>query len=436
VVKWLDGVRIVHVPAGPPQWRRKEDLLPLMGEFTAHALRRARRAGYDLVHANFFMSALAALERRRLGIPFVVTFHALGRVRRLHQGDADGFPPERLAIEERAVAEADAVIAECPQDRDDLVNLYHADPRRLRTIPCGFDPDELGRVDRAGARAARGVGAGERVVLQLGRMVPRKGVDNVVRGLARLHREHGIAARLLVVGGESRDPDPAVTPELGRLRDLARAEGVAERVTFAGSRARHEVRTYYAAADVFVTTPWYEPFGITPVEAMACGTPPAGPPTRRSTCAPWRGRVSFLSLVGDDAEALRVCLREHDVPTDHLLVEPGRRTLAKTRVCAAGQILVRLDQGDTRPIDLNCQDEFIDRLGALFASCDAVVISDYGYGLLTAPVIAALARLQERSPRVVVVDSKQLTAYSRVGGDRRQAELRRGPGAAGPVRGG
>jgi D-inositol-3-phosphate glycosyltransferase len=107
-------------------------------------------------------------------------------------------------------------------------------------------------------------------------MVPRKGVDNVIRGLARLKGHHGITARLLIVGGESETPDPEVTPEIGRLRAIAEAEGVSDAVTFIGSRGRDVLRHYYSAADVFVTTPWYEPFGITPVEASACGTPVIG----------------------------------------------------------------------------------------------------------------------------------------------------------------
>jgi phosphoheptose isomerase len=81
---------------------------------------------------------------------------------------------------------------------------------------------------------------------------------------------------LLIVGGESDDPDPAVTPELGRLLAIAGEEGVSEHVTFVGRRGRETLKYYYSAADIFVTTPWYEPFGITPVEAMACGTPVVG----------------------------------------------------------------------------------------------------------------------------------------------------------------
>ncbi len=131
-------------------------------------------------------------------------------------------------------------------------------------------------MNRGRARRVLGLDPDEYVVLQLGRMVPRKGVETAIRGVARLAHEHGIRARLLVVGGESREPDPKRTPEIGRLQRIAAVEDVADLVTFIGSRSRPELRTYYNAADVFVTTPWYEPFGITPIEAMACGTPVVG----------------------------------------------------------------------------------------------------------------------------------------------------------------
>jgi glycosyltransferase involved in cell wall biosynthesis len=66
------------------------------------------------------------------------------------------------------------------------------------------------------------------------------------------------------------------TPEIGRLQAIAHEHGVAEQLTFTGGRPRSELRDYYCAADVFVTTPWYEPFGITPLEAMACERPVIG----------------------------------------------------------------------------------------------------------------------------------------------------------------
>jgi len=107
-------------------------------------------------------------------------------------------------------------------------------------------------------------------------MVPRKGVDNVIRGLARLTQDHGVPARLLVVGGESDVADESDSPEIARLTAIAREEGVADRVQLVGRRGRDALKYYYSSADVFVTTPWYEPFGITPLEAMASGTPVIG----------------------------------------------------------------------------------------------------------------------------------------------------------------
>jgi D-inositol-3-phosphate glycosyltransferase len=273
--EWVRGVRIVHVPAGPPEVVRKEDLLPHMEEFTANVLRLARRQrrGYALAHANFWMSGLVAADvKQATGLPFVVTFHALGRVRRAFQRAADEFPDSRFAIEDRIVAEADQIIAECPQEEEDLIRYYNADPARITIVPGGFDPTEFWPISKALARVSLGLDPDEPVILQLGRLVPRKGVDTVVRGFARLRRDHGVNARLLIVGGDSNDPDPSVTPEIGRLRGVARDEGVEDAVLFVGRRGREVLKYYYSAADVFVTTPWYEPFGITPLEAMACGT--------------------------------------------------------------------------------------------------------------------------------------------------------------------
>jgi D-inositol-3-phosphate glycosyltransferase len=279
IAEWVSGIRIIHVPAGPANYVRKEDLLPYMDEFTAYMLRfcKCQRDSYDLLHANFWMSGLIAADiKRAFGTPFVITFHALGRVRRLHQREADQFPNARFAIEDRIVTEADRILAECPQDEEDLIRLYNAEPAKITIVPCGFDPAELSPISKPLARFALNIPPEERVILQLGRIVPRKGVDTAIRGLGCLVRDHAISARLLIVGGESDEPDPQAAPEIARLQAIACEEGVADLVTFVGRRGRETLKYYYSAADVFVTVPWYEPFGITPVEAMACGTPVVG----------------------------------------------------------------------------------------------------------------------------------------------------------------
>ena len=156
-----------------------------------------------------------------------------------------------------------------------MEELYGADGERIDIVPCGFDAEEFWPVI-SNAREYLGLSPDEFIVLQLGRIVRRKGIDTVIEAIAALQSLHGIRARLLVVGGNSRKPDPDATPELGRLMALAHALGVGDAVQFTGQRPRSDLRYYYSAANVFVTTPWYEPFGITPVEAMACSTPVIG----------------------------------------------------------------------------------------------------------------------------------------------------------------
>jgi glycosyltransferase involved in cell wall biosynthesis len=193
-------------------------------------------------------------------------------------------------------------------------------------IPCGFDPDELAPVSRADARAHLGLPANGPIVLQLGRMVPRKGVDTVIRALGVLERRYGLSPLLLIVGGESATPDPVLTPEIGRLQRIAAEEGVASHVQFVGQRPRNELRYFYSAADVFVTMPWYEPFGITPVEAMACGVPVIGARVGGIQYSVEDGRTGFLvEAKNADALARRLAHVFSDPSISRLLGKRARR---------------------------------------------------------------------------------------------------------------
>jgi glycosyltransferase involved in cell wall biosynthesis len=308
VAKLCDGVRVFNVPAGPALALPKERLLPHMPEFSSGIVKifREQPSPYDLMHANFFMSGAAALPiRTALGIPLAITFHALGKIRRQYQGADDGFPDCRFDIEEKLVREADALIAECPHERIDLQQLYGAAADRIHVVPCGFDSAEFTPMARRQARHELGWPQHSFIVLQLGRLVPRKGIDNVVRAIAVLRRHHGIRALLYVVGGNADLPDEIATPEIARLRAIAHAEGVGPQVNFVGRRARDVLRLYYSAADVFVTTPWYEPFGITPVEAMACGLPVIGADVGGIKHTVAEGETGFLVPPRDPAMLAR-----------------------------------------------------------------------------------------------------------------------------------
>ncbi len=307
IVNWLPRVRVINIKAGPEIFIEKEKLLNYMNEFTGNMLRfiRKEKIHYEVIHANFFMSALVASNiKREIHIPYVVTFHALGLVRLVHQKEMDKFPAERFDIERMVVNDADQIIAECPQDREDLIKHYNADPRKITIVPCGFNPDEFHVIDKATARKKLQLNKDESILLQLGRMVPRKGVDNVIRSLSKMNgRRNNV--RLLVVGGESDIPDELLTPEIGRLKRIAIEENVSEHVIFTGRKRRDILKYFYAAADVFITTPWYEPFGITPLEAMACGTPVIGANVGGIKYSVSDGKTGFLVPPNDPSALAR-----------------------------------------------------------------------------------------------------------------------------------
>jgi D-inositol-3-phosphate glycosyltransferase len=328
VVRWRDRIRVVHVPAGPPQVISKEQILPYMPAFARFMIEFARKetAAYDLVHANFFMSGLVAQQiRQTLGIPFVITFHALGLIRRLSQGAADGFPAERIDIEKQLMQDAARVIAECPQDRLDMERHYGASRRNIDIVPCGFDPHEL-RPMRDEARQQLGLDPDEFIALQLGRMVPRKGVDNVIESLAVLRDRYAIRARLLVVGGDAPNGRLQDCPELSRLMTLSASLRLQSQVNFIGQKARDELSCYYSAANVFVTTPWYEPFGITPLEAMACATPVIGAAVGGIKTTVLEGSTGYLvPPKNPEALAERLALLHDDPEHARQLGEAGCR---------------------------------------------------------------------------------------------------------------
>ncbi|WP_211238299.1 hypothetical protein, partial [Deinococcus pimensis] len=101
----------------------------------------------------------------------------------------------------------------------------------------------------------------------------------------------------------------------------------------------------------------------------------------------------------------------HGVEGTGLVRVPGRRTLLKQRVCSSSQILLRLDSGSTEDLDTPAENELLLRLSDAWATCDAVIVSDYGYGILTHRVVSMIELLQARDPRVLVVDAKDPTRY-------------------------
>jgi D-inositol-3-phosphate glycosyltransferase len=260
-----DGVTVEHVPAGPPEHLPKDELLPFVGDFGRWLAARWAVGDFtpDVVHAHFWMSGLAALTATRdSGIPVVVTYHALGSVKRRYQGDKDSSPDTRIGLERTLGTLADRVIA---QSADEVAELGRLGIRRtdIVVVPSGVDTVMYAPAGPIGQRPP----AGLRRILSVGRLVERKGFADLIEALRQVPN-----AELAVVGGPPADRLDE-EPEAIRLRELAERAGVADRFRLVGAVPHEEMPAWYRSADVLACAPWYEPFGLTPLEAMACGVP-------------------------------------------------------------------------------------------------------------------------------------------------------------------
>ncbi len=298
VVSVEPGLRVHHVPAGPVGPVPKEQLPGMVGEWTDGV--RARLAQLDhggtaieAIHANYWLSGQAGhVLKHELDVPLVVTFHTLDRVK------ADASPEELSAREpaRRALAEADivrcadAVLASCDVEAEQLAVLYGAEPDRVVTVAPGVEHAFFGPGDQAQARRAVGLPGGEPMVLFAGRIQPLKGPTVAVEALALVHRRCP-QARLVVIGGPS---GPHGEEELRAVRARVRALGVGDRVHLLPAQPHEMLSTFYRAADACIVPSHSESFGLVALEAAACGIPVVASAIGGLTTLVDHGRTGYL----------------------------------------------------------------------------------------------------------------------------------------------
>ena len=264
-------VRVVQVPSGPCAEVEKGELPELVPGFAEGVILRTAELGpYDLVHAHYWLSGPAGIAvARRWGVPLVLSFHTLAEVKNRALGESSE-PLIRIAGERRAIEEADRVLAPTQADARALVELYAADPGRVRVVPPGVDRLRFAPRDRRDARARLGLDDGP-VLLFVGRLQELKGPDIAIRAFAeavRARAERMRRATLVVVGGPS--GDAKVGPWLERVAD---EEGVLDRVRFLPAVPHDELSWVYSAADLLLMPSRSESFGLAALEAQACAVP-------------------------------------------------------------------------------------------------------------------------------------------------------------------
>ena len=276
LVPLAPGVTVRHVTAGPFEGLEKGDLPGQLCAFTAGVMRaevRHEPGWYDVVHSHYWLSGQVGwLARERWGVPLVHSAHTLARVKNALLADGDDPEPlARVIGEEQVVAEADRLIASTGDEARDLVELYGADPRKVRTVAPGVDLDMFTPGPAARARRRLGLRADALTLLFVGRIQPLKAPDVLLRTAAILQDDPALAGRLqVVVLGAPSGSGLAHPHYLESLRDEL---DLGDIVQFRPPASRAAVADYYRAADLTLVPSHNESFGLVALEAQACGTP-------------------------------------------------------------------------------------------------------------------------------------------------------------------
>lgn len=280
-----ENVSIVRVPCGGRDFISKETLHERIPEWVenAHRLILRHSWSYYFINSHYWDAGLAGLTLSELlGVPHVHTPHSLGSWKQRQMLDAAPEEPEKLerqfnftmrTRQEQVIFEScDLVIATTPPQLDLIAKDYHIPHSKIRMIPPGYDDNRFFPVSEPTRQALREeLGYSGPMVCSVGRLARNKGFDLLVRAFGVVASRMPDARLRLAVGMHSSDPGD--TDMLRELGGLINEGNLQERVTISGSLPDEQMADYYRAADVFVLSSRYEPFGMTAVEALACGTP-------------------------------------------------------------------------------------------------------------------------------------------------------------------
>ena len=265
--------RTIRLKAGPEEFVPRDRIFGYTGEFLDNLLRFQETEGirYALVHSNYWISAWVGMEwKKRTSIPQLHTYHSLGAIK---YQSVEGIPmiaSTRLDIEKAVLETAERIIATSPQEKEHLRSLVSPNGN-INIIPCGTDIHRFGGMNRREARELLGLNPEDKIVFYIGRFDKRKGIETIVRGVAR-SQLRGNPHLKLIIGGGSR-PGQSDGIERERIEGIVTELGMTDFTSFPGRISDELLPVYYTAADVCVVPSHYEPFGLVAIEAMACGTP-------------------------------------------------------------------------------------------------------------------------------------------------------------------
>ncbi len=231
---------------------------------------RHEQSRYDLIFSHYWLSGcVGMILKEQWQIPHLIMFHTLGRAKN-ESCRKENEPLLRIAEEEKLAQSCDLLVTAAEMEKERIINYYGLPPAKIAVIPCGIDRSLFRPIDRQAAKEKLDLG-GKKMILAVGRIEPVKGLENLINAASLLPPEDDI--KIFIIGGDHQS-----RRYIADLKETAAAFGIADRLEFTGMIEHKKLPLYYNAAHLTVVVSFYESFGLTALESLACGTRIVGAP--------------------------------------------------------------------------------------------------------------------------------------------------------------
>lgn len=279
IINFRPNLRVIHLRAGIKGYISKKELPHYLEEFSDQLNKFINKEAlkYDVMHCHYFMSGLIGLDLIKKGVialPLVIHFHTLALMKNLVARDeSERESNQRIRGEFKLIKQANKIIASSINDKILISSLYDCPENKISVMAPGVDSKLFRPIDQEKALKFIQESKQSKIILFVGRVEPLKGVDVLMYALKICLKNNPLANfRLLIVGGNERNKY-FNGKELKRLKSLQETLRLGSVVKFIPQQTQKDLPYYYNAADLVVMPSYFETFGMTALEAMACGTP-------------------------------------------------------------------------------------------------------------------------------------------------------------------